>query len=156
MWSVSAYITINTHLSKINKAAFNWNSCPADILYLIFKFLSPAEHRTLCLVNQKFRAIAEPSLYSKIQFTWEKKLHISGLEAPPPIAQPLRTLISNLQLAAYIKSFRLDGFAWAAKAARFKHLQIHIPHDQLNELVAFIKRSGVPYRDSWSRELRNG
>ncbi|KAL3430531.1 hypothetical protein BDV09DRAFT_202135 [Aspergillus tetrazonus] len=137
-------------------SAFNWKSCPADILYLIFKLLSPAEHHTLCLVNQEFRAIAEPLLYSKIQFTWEKKLHFSGLEAPPPIAQLLETLISNPQLAAYIKSFRLDGFAWAAEEARFKHLQIHIPHDQLKEPVAFIRRSGVPYRDSWSRELCNG
>ncbi|KAL5043000.1 hypothetical protein BDW71DRAFT_216649 [Aspergillus fruticulosus] len=137
--------------------ALTWNSCPADILYLIFKLLSPLEHQALCLVSQKFRTIAEPPLYSKIQFTWQKKhAYYSDLERPPPIAQLLRTFISKPQLAAHIRRLHLDGKAWAVYATRFKLPKIHIPEDQLAEPVAFIRRTGVPYRDWWSTELRDG
>lgn len=125
-------------------------------MYLVFKLLSSAELHALCLVGHKFRAIAEPLLYSKIQFIWEKRLHFSSLEAPPPITQLLRTLLSKPQLATHVKSLHLDGFAWAGHASRFKLPKIHIPEDQLDEPIAFIRRTGVPYIDWWSQELRDG
>ncbi|KAL4987883.1 hypothetical protein BDW68DRAFT_187612 [Aspergillus falconensis] len=109
--------------------ALTWNSCPADILYLIFKLLSPLEHQALCL-----------------------HAYYSDLEPPQPITQLLRTLISKPQLAAHIRRLHLDGKAWAVHATRFKLPKIHIPEDQLAEPVAFIRRTGVPYRDWWSRD----
>ncbi|GES59955.1 hypothetical protein ATEIFO6365_0002028600 [Aspergillus terreus] len=140
-----------------NKAALDWNSCPADILYLVFKLLSSAGLHAVCLVNQKFRAIAERLLYSKIQFTWQKRLdYYRELESPPPITQLLWTLLSRPQLAAHIRSLHLDGFAWVVHATRFKLPKIHIPEDQLDQAVAFIRGSGVPYIDWWSQELRDG
>lgn len=108
-------------------------------------------------MNKNFRTIAEPLLYSKIQFTWQKKHdYYSNLEAPPPITQLLRTLLSKPQLAAYITSLHLDGKAYTLHVTRFKLPKIHIPEDSLDKLIAFIRRSGVPYRDWWSRELHDG
>jgi hypothetical protein len=126
-------------------------------LYLVFKLLSSAELHALCLVSHKFRAIAEPLLYSKIQFTWQKRLDFyHELESPPPIAQLLWTLLSRPQLAAHIRSLHLDGFAWVVHATRFKLPKIHIPEDQLDQAIAFICGSGVPCIDWWSQELRDG
>lgn len=108
-------------------------------------------------MGHKFRAIAEPLLYSKIQFTWQKRLDFyHELESPPPITQLLWTLLSRPQLAAHIRSLHLDGFAWVVHATRFKLPKIHIPEDQLDEPIAFIRRTGIPYIDWWSRELRDG
>jgi hypothetical protein len=108
-------------------------------------------------VNRSFREIAELILYSKIQFTWQKKLDFySKLESPSPITQLLRTLLSKPQLAAHVRSLHLDGFAWAVHGTRFKLPQIHIPENQLDEAIAFIHRSGVPYIGWWSRELCDG
>ncbi|KAB8073744.1 hypothetical protein BDV29DRAFT_201671 [Aspergillus leporis] len=128
-----------------------------DILYLVFELLSPSEYQALCLVNKHFQTIAEPLLYSKIQFTWQKKHdYYSNLEAPPPITQLLRTLLSKPQLAAHITSLHLDGKAYVLHDTRFKLPKIHIPKNQLYELIMFIHRTGVPYRDWWSRELHDG
>ncbi|KAL4808055.1 hypothetical protein BDV18DRAFT_158173 [Aspergillus unguis] len=144
-------------MEPTSKSAFNWNNCPEDVLYLVFKLLSPTEHHALCLVNQNFRAIAEPLLYSKIQFIWHKDLDsCDKLECPPPITQLLRTLISKPELAAYVRSLDLDGFIWAANRTRFRLPQIHIPEDELDKAIAFIHQSGVSYMGWWSQELCNG
>lgn len=42
------------------------------------------------------------------------------------------------------------------RATQFEFPKIHIPQDQLDEPIAFIRRTGVPYRGWWSRELRDG
>jgi hypothetical protein len=65
-------------------------SCHAEILLLVLELQSPAEWRTLCLVNRNFRAIAERLLYSKVQWPWENP------ESPPPIVPFLQTILLGL------------------------------------------------------------
>ncbi|EAU35555.1 predicted protein [Aspergillus terreus NIH2624] len=117
--------------------------CPADILHMVLKMLSVTEHRTLCLVNQDIRAIAEPFLYSKIQWTWQK----DRPDSPPPITQLLRTLLSRPQLAGYITNVRLDGYTYRIDRTGFRWTipQIPIPNDELDKPIAFIQRMGLPY-----------
>lgn len=137
------------------------NDCPAEILCLVFNLLSHPDFYVLCLTSKTFRIIAEPLLYSKIHFIWQKQLDYyrsCPLEDPPPITQLLRTLLSKPQLAAHITSLYLDGKAYALESTRFKLPKIHVPKDQLDEPTAFIRRTGLPVscRDWWIRELHDG
>ncbi|GAB1216405.1 hypothetical protein ATERTT37_005619 [Aspergillus terreus] len=121
---------------------------------MVLKMLSVTEHRTLCLVNQNIRAIAEPFLYSKIQWTWQK----DRPDSPPPIMQLLRTLLSRPQLAGYITNVRLDGYTYRIDRTGFRWTipQIPIPNDELDKPIAFIQRMGLPYSKRWIQELRDG
>ncbi|PLN78208.1 hypothetical protein BDW42DRAFT_175402 [Aspergillus taichungensis] len=145
-------------MKPAKKVMSHWNTCPADILHLIFQLLSPAEHQALCLVNRSYQSIAAPLLYSRIHFTWLVKNFEdhSESEPPPPVTRLLRTLLSKPQLAAHIRSFHLKGRIWCVGEARFKFPKIHIPEDELDESIASIDRTGVPYREHWSQELRGG
>ncbi|RJE26611.1 hypothetical protein PHISCL_01025 [Aspergillus sclerotialis] len=139
-----------------HQPTFGWNSCPAEILYLVFKLLYPADLQQLCLVNKTFKTFAEPLLYSTIHFTWQEyHQYYSKLDPPPPITQLLRTLLSRPQLAAYITSLHLDGKAYAIYETRFKLPRIYIPNAELDRPIAFIRRT-VPYSDEWIQKLRDG
>ncbi|PYI14914.1 hypothetical protein BO99DRAFT_343837 [Aspergillus violaceofuscus CBS 115571] len=125
--------------------------CPAEILDLVFDLLSTAELRALGLVNKDLCALVEPYVYSKIDWTWREN------HAPPPITPLLRTIISKPQLAARITSFRFQSnpaccWEWNKFAAQ----KISIPVAELHEFIAFVQRTGVPYRDLWTEQLSNG
>ncbi|KAL4776586.1 hypothetical protein BDW60DRAFT_224225 [Aspergillus nidulans var. acristatus] len=58
--------------------AFNWSSCPADILYLVFNLLSSAEYQVLCLsplpITQLLRTLlSKPQLAAHV-----RSLHLDG------------------------------------------------------------------------------
>ncbi|RDW70513.1 uncharacterized protein DSM5745_08024 [Aspergillus mulundensis] len=90
-------------------------------MHLVAKLLSFREHRALCHVNKAFRSVAEPFLYSKIQFTWQKNPdYYATPEQPPPIIEFLRTLFSCPQLVRYVKNLHLDGNAHDIHAFRWK------------------------------------
>ncbi|KAJ5478934.1 hypothetical protein N7530_004443 [Penicillium desertorum] len=127
-----------------------FTSCPADIIYSVFELLSSAELHVLCLVNKKFRGIAEKFLYKKIQLTWQHPYH------PPPITQLLRTLISRPHLAAYIKTLHLAGKTptLASLVSYIRTIPVSIA--ELNEHIAFIRKTRVPYIDLWIQELQQG
>ncbi|KAF9883744.1 hypothetical protein FE257_002998 [Aspergillus nanangensis] len=133
-----------------HQALSGFNRCPAEILNLVFKFLSPTELRSLTLVSKDLRAVAEPLLYSKIQWTWQDGHH------PPPITQLLRTIISRPQLAAYITNVYLAGNFFRGQDFRRKIAQIPLLGAELDGAITFIQRTGVPYIDLWIQELRNG
>jgi hypothetical protein len=117
---------------------------------LVFKLLSPAEYRVLCLVNKDFRTKAEPFLYSKIQWTWRQ-------EGPcPPITQLLRTVIRKPQLAAYITTICLDGECFRHGPFRRTGPPIPVSGAELDEPIAFIRGTGVHFSDLWIQELGKG
>lgn len=112
--------------------------------------LSPSEHRALGLVNKKCRALAEPFLYSRIQWTW--------LAPQPPAAfvQFLRRVLARPQLAAHITHLHLDGDTFRYQGFGMTNPKIPISSAELDEPVAFIRRTGVPFGDLWVQELRQG
>ena len=121
-------------------------------MHRVLELLSVADHRALCLVNTEFRAITEPFMYSRIQFDWPW----GDDEAPRLIPQFLRTLVARPQLGTYTRSFRLT----AGLYRRHKSKPI-IPEMIITELdlalwIPAIQRTGVPFRDIWIQELRNG
>ncbi|RAH80491.1 hypothetical protein BO86DRAFT_433192 [Aspergillus japonicus CBS 114.51] len=126
-------------------------ACPTEIFRLIFKSLSRTELRLLCLVHKILRAHAEPLLYGGIFWIWRKP-------HSPPIPLLLRTILRRPQLAAHIKSFHLDMTAFHEYHPDVGRYIIH-DHpfvDELDEHIAFIRRTGVSHRRSWIRKLRQG
>ncbi|KAL4745929.1 hypothetical protein BDW72DRAFT_210914 [Aspergillus terricola var. indicus] len=129
--------------------------CPVEILYLVLELLSPADWRELCLVNRRFRAIAEPLLYTKIQWSWKI------LEEPPPIVQFLRTVTQRPCLGTHVLEIRLEGRS-IARAANPKYAYnssipwILVSGPALDGGLGLFERTGVPYRDIWQDQLREG
>jgi hypothetical protein len=114
--------------------------------------VSLAEHRALCLVNKACRTVAEPFLYSKVQWT----LHNDYPDHSPPFRQLLRTLLSKPHLATYIKTLHLDGNTRSAGLNTFRWdlPKIPISGDEVDESIAFIRQTGVPYSDILRRRRR--
>ncbi|KAJ5628483.1 hypothetical protein N7490_010711 [Penicillium lividum] len=122
-----------------------WNNCPADILYLVFHFLSPAELHALCLVNKNIRIFTEPFLYSKVQWIWREPKY------PPPITKLLRTILCRPQLAAYIKHIHLEGTV-------FRQLPPQIPTSsaEMENPIKFIRTTRLRHSDLWIEGLVQG
>ncbi|KAL6231362.1 hypothetical protein BDW75DRAFT_243961 [Aspergillus navahoensis] len=141
-------------MEPITQPASGWNSCPEDIWFLVFKELSSAEHRALCLVNKHCRSIAEPFLYSKIQWTWQE----DHIDQSPRFSPLLRTLLSRPQLAAYITTFHLDGnFVFLGWERFRRHLAtLPLADDALHQSIEFIHQTGVSYSDIWIEKIRQG
>jgi hypothetical protein len=129
---------------------FGIASCPADILLLVLELQSPAEWRTLCLVNRHFRAIAEPLLYSKIQWSWKDPKN------PPPIVPFLRTIISRPELAAQVTNIQLEGQTLSNFGSTSSISSIPLSGAELDREIEFIQRTGVSYSESWIQQLRKG
>lgn len=121
---------------------------------MLFKLLSSAELGVLCLVNRHLRALAEPFLYSEIQWTWlETDPH------PLPITQLLRTILCRPELAAYITSVHLNGRNDKRRGYQSTNRTtptIPVFGTELDESITFIRGTRVPYSDQWIQELRSG
>lgn len=116
----------------------------------MFESLSSADLRVLCLVNKDLHILVEPFLYSKIEWTWLKA------QTPPPIILLLRSILCRPQLAAYIRSVILNGHTFYLPYFRGIAPKISISEVELDEPIAFIQRTRVPYGDLWAQELRHG
>ena len=125
-------------------------SCPIDILLWVLELQSPAELRALCLVNRYFRAIVEPLLYSKIQWTWKH------LKNPPPIVPFLRTIISRPELAAHVTNIQLEGRNLSNFGSGSSCSSIPISGAELDQAIESIQRTGVSYSEFWIKQLRKG
>lgn len=121
-------------------------------MHQVLELLSVADHRALCLVNTEFRAIAEPFLYSRIQFDWQW----DDDEPPPLIPQFLRTLVARPQLGTYTRSFHLTADLYQRHKSKTIIPEMIITDPDLDLWIPAIQRTGVPFRDIWIQELRNG
>lgn len=126
------------------------DSCPVEILNLIFELLSPTEYHLLSLVNHKLRVTAEPFLYSNLQCIWEEVCF------PPPIIRFLQTIIRRPDLASHLKRIHLDGDRFLIGYQRNIKPKIPVSEVELDELSSFIRATGAPYCDMWIQELENG
>lgn len=78
-------------------------TCPAEVLDLVLKSLSPANYAQLCSVNKSLQEFAEPYLYASVQWTWSR--------GPPPTPFVLfaRSVLRRPQLGRHIRSLSLMG-----------------------------------------------
>ncbi|GAM37858.1 hypothetical protein TCE0_033r08133 [Talaromyces pinophilus] len=122
---------------------------PMELCQCIFSYLSKTDYFNLCLVHGRLRTIAEPYLYSEIQFTWEEKLQ------PHPITSLLRSLLRRPQLATFIRRLSLADFNFYNPYSEDRAPKILVSEDALKELIAFVMKATVPYRQIWLEELQN-
>ncbi|GFF92050.1 hypothetical protein IFM61392_08016 [Aspergillus lentulus] len=134
-----------------HQAASGLDSFPAEILYLVVQFLSSAELHALCLVNKRFCLVAEPFLYTQIQWTWTDS-------QKPPIAQFLRTIVHRPELASFVQVMILNGdcFDPVLWEYRKKSPKLTVTEVVLDELAKCIERIRIPYAEQWIQELRAG
>lgn len=119
--------------------------------YLIFRYLSKADLRSVCLANSNLRALAETCLYSEINFGWQKGREVRR----HPITTLLRSILRRPELADHIRSISLVGasFRWYYGGTTPRIL---VPETELEEVLTFVTMTGVSYRETWLEELRNG
>lgn len=122
--------------------------CPTEILDSICQSLSQRDLRTLCLVCDALCSVSQPHVYSQIDWKWEK-------DQIPPIVLLLRSITSKPQLAAHIQTLRLNGEDLHATHLGYRPPGIPVV-DELQDLVALIYRTKVPYASYWTFELYNG
>jgi hypothetical protein len=117
----------------------------------VVKLLSSAELHALCLVNKRFRIIAEPFLYTQIQWTWTDSQN-------PRIAQFLRTIVRRPELAGFVQVVILNGGCFDPIGWDYKKKCPKLPVTEvvLDELVKCIERIRIPNAEQWIQELRAG
>ncbi|KAK4044017.1 hypothetical protein C8A01DRAFT_12533, partial [Parachaetomium inaequale] len=126
-------------------------ACNDDVLYLILRCLSQADLLAVCLVHRRLHGLAEPILYSAIDINWQ-----GSLTKPHPITALVRSILGRTRRATYIRSVSCSGRNKWQLAYRGKALRFSVLEPDLKEPISFVKRSQVPFRDSWVEELRNG
>ncbi|GIJ88041.1 hypothetical protein Asppvi_006957 [Aspergillus pseudoviridinutans] len=134
-----------------HQAASGLDSFPAEILYLVVQLLSSAERHALCLVNKRFRIIAEPFLYAQIQWTWTNSQN-------PPVAQFLRSIVRRPELASFVHVLILNGDSFDLSWHNYKQKSPKLPVTEvvLDGLEKCIKKIRIPYAEQWIQELRAG
>ncbi|KAH8690765.1 hypothetical protein BGW36DRAFT_389283 [Talaromyces proteolyticus] len=132
------------------QSAHSLLGCPVEVCYSIFSYLSRADLHDICLVHANLRTLAEPYLYSNIQFTWEEELQ------PQPITSLLRSLLRRPQLATYVSRVSLSGSYFHNPFFESRAPKILVSESELEELLGFVRKTTVPYRWTWLEELRNG
>ncbi|KFY59294.1 hypothetical protein V496_05721 [Pseudogymnoascus sp. VKM F-4515 (FW-2607)] len=125
--------------------------CPIEVQYLIFRYLSKADLRSLCLAHSNLRALAETYLYSEINFGWQKGREVRR----HPITTLLRSILRRPELADHIRTISLVGasFRWNYGGTTPRIL---VPETELEEVLTLVTMTGVSYRETWLEELRNG
>ncbi|KAH6990174.1 hypothetical protein EDB80DRAFT_729633 [Ilyonectria destructans] len=121
---------------------------PEDIIRCVFEFLSHPNLKVWCLVSKRFRRLAEPWLYNRIEWHWRALLAGRG----PPIVPLLRNILSRPELSTYIRSISIHGYDEFHPLGEAP-FEAPISEGGLGEIVQYIKGTGVPYEDLWIRGL---
>lgn len=131
--------------------------CPEDVWHCIMTFMAQADLRNLCLVNTSLRNLAEPYLYSDIHLVWPGRL-IKGRRDNRPhcITLLIGNILRRPHLSPYIRSVSLIGASFRDPFYQGRAPKVVVAESDLSEALAFVAKTGVPYRELWSQELRNG
>ena len=122
---------------------------PPEIFLSIFQSLLPPDLCAVCLACRTLRSLAEPSLYSRIHWTWMDT-------RSPPIILLLRSILSRPQLAAHIRALVLDGDNFGRTRDGGQPPTVPVTTAELDKPIAFIKKFNVPYEDLWIQKLQWG
>lgn len=120
--------------------------------YLIFRYLSKADLRSVCLTHSNLRALAEIYLYSEINFGWQEGHEVRR----HPITTLLRSILYRPELADHIRTISLVGASFHWSHYKGKTPRILVPETELEEVLTFVTMTEVFYRETWLEELLNG
>ncbi|KPM43773.1 hypothetical protein AK830_g2802 [Neonectria ditissima] len=126
-------------------------SSPTDVLHQIITYLPRRTLYNLCLASTALRSVAEPFLYSSIQWTWTES-------QTPPILSLLRSILRRPELATFTQHFALKGAAYEydLDQIRGESPKISPADDDLDAIIQCMQRIDVPYRDLWMEEICTG
>ncbi|KAH7114168.1 hypothetical protein B0J13DRAFT_240874 [Dactylonectria estremocensis] len=122
--------------------------CPREIAHAILGLVKPADLYWLCLVNQGLRTLAEPLLYSIVDWNWKLK------QPQPPITLLLRSLLHRPELSQLVQSLVIDG-NWFA-SSEFSPPKLAITALDMDKVGRFIQGTRVPFAEDWINEVRAG
>ncbi|QKX59966.1 uncharacterized protein TRUGW13939_07108 [Talaromyces rugulosus] len=123
--------------------------CPVEICCSVLEYLPRKDLCSICLVNSHLRNLAEQILYAKILISsrnWQSRT----------LTRLLRSLLRRPRLATYVRSLYLHGSAYFMPYDVGKLPQIRVSGPELEEPLAFVASTTVPYRKDWLKQLRNG
>lgn len=130
-------------------------SLDEDVKRSILGHMAKADLRTLCLIPD-LRDLAEPSLYRSIDLTWQNGEEIpgGGNKWEHALGPLVRTLLRRPALTEHIREIT---YQWRnrfepAHPDRF----LVLPERPLDEAVAFVERTNLPYVDEWKADLQKG
>ncbi|EEP82610.1 predicted protein [Uncinocarpus reesii 1704] len=124
---------------------------PVEIMDMILSHLSSDDLRAICLINKHLRALAEPFLYSIIEFIWSRN-------QTPTIIPLLRSLLRRPLLASFVRNLVLlgDDFETSLHHYRREVPKLPVAEMDLEEFAESIRETNVPYGDSWIQKLQAG
>ncbi|KAM7208146.1 hypothetical protein V8F20_001426 [Naviculisporaceae sp. PSN 640] len=128
-----------------------------DVKHHILSYLSKSDYHALCLVHSAIRCLAERYLYSSIDFTLKpvgdpnerRFVHLLPL---------LRTVLRRPELTNYIRAITYPE-KWWHSSRLWSHPAPEwaiLPDSPLQEAIAFVETTALPYTGSWIMGLRRG
>ncbi|KAF4963062.1 hypothetical protein FSARC_8893 [Fusarium sarcochroum] len=136
---------------------------PNEILYLVVENLPRSEVQALNITCKTLHARIEPLLYASFDWTWEPNPGLPQTNEWPQkhcsLVLLLRSILEKPQLATYIRSVTLCG----SKYCEHYLIDYALPTipsamyaNELSQFVSLIRKTGVPYANSWVEDLQQG
>lgn len=135
---------------------------PTEILHMILEPLARADLSALCLACNRLRAIAEPLLYSNIQWTWTwtwtRTRTMKDKPPTPPIVPLLQSIMHRPELADFIQNVHLSGTDFEPSPSYHKHpnLLLQVTVADVERMVQCVQDTNVPYGNLWIDGLTSG
>jgi hypothetical protein len=102
----------------------------------------------LTLVNRHFATISQPLLFKEVDVGWNPK-------EPSPLTLVIRTLLDRPDLAASVKSLRLDGYEFPEREAEVLST-ISVTGLNMIKAAGIINGTGAGFADLWSQGVSDG
>lgn len=119
------------------------------MLRLILDCLSQHDLCRVCLAHPQLRHLAEPPLYSKLELYYDQEKYSTH----HPITSLIRTILRRPDLGPRVRSLSCSRGKCAKDT---KSLRIPVRETDLEEALSFVEKTGLAYRDTWKKKLRQG
>lgn len=116
---------------------------------MIADYLGRTDFLALCLTCKELRSVTEPLLYARLK--WESNQLFN-----PPLHLLLRTLMRRPKLGKLIQTIDLDFREMIPNRRKGDRPKIRLGKVDVQDMVDWIKATGVPYSYKWIRGLRAG
>ncbi|SPJ76250.1 uncharacterized protein FTOL_05981 [Fusarium torulosum] len=124
-------------------------SLPIEVQTIVAKQLSDRRDlRALTLVNRHFATISQPLLFKEVDVGWNPK-------EPSPLTLVTRTLLDRPDLAASVKSLRLDGYEFPEREPEVIST-ISVTGLNMIKAAGIINGTGADFADLWAQGVSDG
>jgi hypothetical protein len=122
---------------------------PIEVQLIIAKQLTERrDRRALTLVNKHFANIFQPLLFKEVDVGWNPK-------EPSPLTLVTRTLLDRPDLAASVRSLRLDGYEFPEREPEVNST-ISVTVLNMVKAAGIINGTGADFADLWAQGVSDG